>query len=203
MRAQFRHRAQHDLRCHPGELHRHHPGLGPHRGKPRWEPGVGECEPGANHDGRGCEPCDPWFAANPLRSHGKSANCEPYFETGARPVRRARPRHKERYQKEPCFLRLTEPSVALSSLAVRSVLRSVQGFCGFPPTDRFRSNTRDYAHPRRDPSAQARWEPVPHPIRWPAGTASPSSDRVRDVSFTRQHDILAHEHLLLRSQRVA
>jgi hypothetical protein len=41
---------------------------------------------------------------------------------------------------------------------------------------------------------------LPHPFRWPAGTTSPSSDRVRDVSFTRQHDILSHEHVSLRSR---
>lgn len=52
-----------------------------------------------------------------------------------------------------------------------------------------------------DPTRGATITRVPHSIRAPAGATSPSSDRVRDVSFTRQHDILSREHLLLRSRR--
>lgn len=53
-----------------------------------------------------------------------------------------------------------------------------------------------------DPTRGTTLTRVPHPFRWPAGTTSPSSDRVRDVSFTRQHDILSHEHVSLRSRRM-
>jgi hypothetical protein len=78
------------------------------------------------------------------------------FRPVARAPARSRVRHKERRQKEPGFLRLTGPSVALSSLAVRSVSPSDQGFCGFPRDDRFRSNTRDYDDPSPAPDPMPR-----------------------------------------------